>query len=166
MTSLQKLIEVLNEIYQMQTEMVALAVNKKQVLIDGDIEELSNIMQRESSWINKLKQLDIEREKQIKIVVLENRINSSDLKISDILTQLSSSDEKDKLAVISDKLMKVLDEVKQVNEINSQLIRQSLQYISHTFQSLTHESNQNMTYSKPTNKQNNNTSIGIYDQKA
>lgn len=165
MTSIQMLTEILNSIYEMQLDMIKLAKRKKQVLIDGNIEELSEIMKKESTWISKLKQIDFEREKMTNIVIDENKIVSNDLRISEILSQLEPSEQKEKLAITADRLIKILDEIKLGNETNAQLIRQSLQYITHSFKSLTQESEQNMTYSKPTNRQSNTTSIGIYDQK-
>lgn len=165
MTSIQMLTEILNSIYEMQLDMIKLAKQKKQVLIDGNIEELSEIMKEESTWISKLKQIDFEREKMTNVVIDENKIVSIDLRISEILSQLEPSEQKEKLAITADKLIKILDEIKLGNETNAQLIRQSLQYITHSFKSLTQESEQNMTYSKPTNRQSNTTSIGIYDQK-
>ncbi|KXG44475.1 hypothetical protein U473_10970 [Tepidibacillus decaturensis] len=53
MAPFQNLMKVFSEIYQSHMEMVEMAKRKKQVLIDGDIDELAKITQLEARWIKK-----------------------------------------------------------------------------------------------------------------
>ncbi|GBF10535.1 flagellar protein FlgN [Tepidibacillus sp. HK-1] len=166
MAPFQNLMKVFSEIYQSHMEMVEMAKRKKQVLIDGDIDELAKITQLEARWIKKMGKLEEEREAIVGQFFEDRGFVLQEFSMSDLLKLLTSSQEKAQLQEIHQKLSDAIDEVKRYNELNTQLIYQSLDYVSHTLEMLTEQPKQAFTYSKPTTKQSTMPNRGIFDQKA
>ncbi|OEF99502.1 hypothetical protein BHF71_08775 [Vulcanibacillus modesticaldus] len=166
MASFPRLIEVLMQIYQLQLEMLDLAKQKKQVLIDGSIEELSKIIHYESLWIKKVSKLEDERMKVVQQILNDNDIKADQITINDLINNLDSPDDKKRLEDIHGKLTKTIEEIQQLNDLNTQLIEQSLKYISHTINLITEDPSQGYTYSKPMTKTSTVAKSGLFDKKA
>lgn len=167
MASYKVLIEVLKDLYKSQVEMVELAKYKKQILIDGEIDELSKIIQQESSWIKRVGKLEEERIKILEQFVKERNIANSNITIKELTNIIQSPTEKAELTAMNEKLLVIIDELQQLNDINTQLIKQSLDYISNTLDSFTIDTKQPYTYNKPSDKQTTISSgRGIFDKKA
>lgn len=167
MTSFQILLDVLEEIYQSQLEIVEIAEHKKEALINSDLEELSKLIKQESSWIKKISKLEEERVSTIKLYFKDKDAEPDNLTITQLIDYVKSPIEKNKLIDINQRLTKTLNDIEQLNELNTQLIEQSLEFISNTINLITEESRQSYTYSKPTNKQiNSSARSGVIDKKA
>ncbi|MGD9678485.1 MAG: flagellar protein FlgN [Vulcanibacillus sp.] len=166
--SLQLLVENLLMVYELQLEMKTLVKQKRDVLINGQTDELSSIMQQESIWLLQTKHLEEERIKIFDKLAEENNVLPADITITGLINNsLTSTSEKVKLKEINDKLKSLLDEIKRENEINTQLIKQSLDFVSHSLNTITQESTQTMTYSRSsTTNPKNITNAGIFDKKA
>lgn len=166
MSSLQLLINNLSKIYDLQLDMKKLVKHKKDILINGKIDELSKIVQQESVWIKQIKDLEEDRIKIISKLAEGSSIASTDSTITDLINNnLISSPEKEQLKDIHDKLKNLLEEIKKENEINSQLIKQSLNFVSHSLKTITQEPAQPLTYSKSTVQPKSISNTGIFDKK-
>lgn len=161
------LVNNLENIYALHLEMKELTEQKKTALINGKIDELSKIIQEESLWIKKIKDLEENRIEIINKFLEAKKITSLDVTILDLLnSNIISKAEEIQLRDIYDKLIDLLDEIKKENEINTQLIKQSLDFVSHSLKTITQEPAQSITYSKPTNKQKNiSSNTRIFDKK-
>lgn len=166
MSSLQLLIENLSNVYNLQLDMKRLAEQKKDILINGKIDELSKIIQQESIWIKQIKDLEETRINIISELDKGNKITSADSTITDLINDnLISSPEKEQLKEIQDKMKNLLEEIKKENEINSQLIKQSLDFVSHSLKTIAQEPTQSLTYSKSTTNPKNFSNSGLFDKK-
>lgn len=168
------LMDVLREIYQSQLEMLELANRKKQVLIEGNVKELSNIIKLESNWVKRVGKLEEERINIVQQILHERNIPMSEATTSDLIKILTSPTEKEDLENIIIKLSDVIKKIQHLNELNTSLVQQSLDYISRMFSIITEETNSPYVYSNPS--QNNysnpkqkmgvNQRRSIFDQKA
>jgi len=78
-----------------------------------------------------------------------------------------SPQEKAGLQRIYSGLKDSFEQVRQLNELNTDLIKQSIDYISTSFELITGSNKGGITYSKPTAKVNNQLQQrGIFDRKA
>lgn len=167
MASFRVLIDVLEDLYKSQVEMVELAKRKKQVLINGEIDELTKIIQQESNWIKRVGKLEEERLNIVEQFVNEKSIDNSNLTIKELTNIIESPKERAQLTAINEKLFAIIEELQQLNEINTQLIKQSLDYISNTLDSFIVDNKQPYTYNNPSDKQKSMSSgRGIFDKKA
>ena len=61
--------------------------------------------------------------------------------------------------------MNVLQELERLNDINTQLIEQSLQFVNHSLHIITEDTKENYTYTNPTEKGTLKGRRGIFDKK-
>ena len=145
------LMEVLNELYQSHLEMVKLADHKKQILIEGNVEELTKMMQLESSWVKHVGKLEEERIAAAQQFVKEKGFVFEHVTLHDLTKMTTSPVEKQQLHDMLTKMNDVINQLKQINERNSILIKQSLDYISNSINIMTEGLTEEETvYSKPT----------------
>lgn len=166
MTSLNMLIEVLSDLYKSQVEMLELAKHKKQVLVNGDIDELNKIIQREASWIKMISKLEDDRMLVVQQFIHEEGYSSVEMTMFDLINVLKSPTEKEQLLNLQRKLSDTISEIHQLNDLNTELIEQSLNYISHSIELVTAEPKQSYTYSNPSMKNTSGSRRGIFDKKA
>jgi flagellar biosynthesis/type III secretory pathway chaperone len=168
MSSFHLLISVLDEIYQSQLEIVELATQKREVLVKGEISELTKIIQLESNWIKRISKLEDKRVEILHDVLKGYKISDESITITEIKNFIESPKEKAQLEDIYEKLQGTIDEIQQLNDLNTQLIEQSLDFISTSLETVTGQSNQPYTYSKPSNKVHNSMPVnrGYFDKKA
>lgn len=161
------LMEILGELYQLQLEMLELSKHKKQILIEGNIQELSKLIVIESNWVKKVGKLEEERMKTIQKILEEKGLKIDDVKMTDLIKIFTSPKDKEQLQNMMTKLTDSIEEIKKMNDLNTQLVRQSLDYIDHTFAFLTEGSNpSSITYSNPNKQAKVNQRQSIFDQKA
>ncbi len=160
------LMDVLHDLYQAHMEMIELANQKKQVLIEGNLKELSKIIQLESSWVKRVGKLEEERMKVIQSVVQEKGLPFQEVAMTDLITFLTSPEEKEQMKDILGKLSKTVEEMKRVNEFNTQLVQQSLDFIDHSYAILLEDNKDSITYSNPKSKLKSKQNQSIFDQRA
>lgn len=171
MSSFEILIKVIEDIFKLQLDMIKLANLKKEVLISGDIDELSKIIKQEASWVKTLSKLEAERIAAIKQLLMERKLSDDNITITDLIKVLESQAEKDQLHELNLKLTNTLEEIQSLNDLNTQLIKQSLDYIENMINTITGENRQqSYTYGRPTMKQPDVTGMpsskSIFDKKA
>lgn len=167
MTLFQMLMDILGELYQLQLEMLDLSKQKKQVLIEGNIQELSKIIRIESNWVKKVGKLEEERMKTVQKILEEKGLKIDDITMADLIKIFTSPKDKEQLQNMMTKLTESIEEIKKMNDLNTLLVQQSLDYIDHTFAFLTEVSNPSAaTYSNPNKQAKVNQRQNIFDQKA
>lgn len=166
MASFATLIELLSDIYQAQLEMVEFAKRKKQILVIGKIDELSKVIQQESIWIKKVGKLEEERISVIQKIAQEKDFNSAGVTMTDLINLSDSPEEQRQLIDLQEKLNESFQEIQRLNALNTELIEQSLEYISHSLKLFTEEPKQSYTYTKPTPDKSTVQSRSFFDKKA
>ncbi|MGO1368462.1 MAG: flagellar protein FlgN [Senegalia sp. (in: firmicutes)] len=154
------LIKVLNEEIDVYSELLKKLQEKTDILISGDLKALDNITKEEYSIIEKLSKFETLREKVIFNIAHKEGLKK-DINIKEIIDILQGK-EKERLSNSREKLIKLLDEVKNKNELNGTLIKDSLDYIDLNINVFTNRDN-NLTYGKGKAKSEN---ISLFNQKA
>ncbi|BEP30211.1 flagellar protein FlgN [Helicovermis profundi] len=121
------LINALQKEYEIYKELTKIADDKKQIIIDGKIKELDKITIREQGLAMSLVKLENYREKVINKIMKDLNIKNIDT-ITELITHLDQ-DSKNKLNTVKNQLIGIIDDIKNKNELNSQLIDQSLKFI-------------------------------------
>lgn len=112
------------EIYQ---DIYALSLEKKQTIIDGNVEKLEKLVNKEKALAMSLIKLDNIRIRIVNEILKENNIDSVEN-----ITELSEyihSEAKQKILQLKEKLNHVIKKVKNENELNKDLVQQQLDYI-------------------------------------
>lgn len=125
--SMDQLIMVLTKEYEMYKDYLEIARKKKDVIISGHVKELDNITKIEQNMIVSMGKIDHIRTSIIGNLLMELKVEAVG-SLSE-LTELLPSQVGAKVMDIKGKLEGIIQEIKDLNELNSSLIKQSLEYI-------------------------------------
>lgn len=124
---IDELVESLDKECDIYSELSEIADNKKQIIIDGKIKELDKITIKEQGLAMTLVRLENIREKIVDKIMLELNLTNIET-ISELITKLDVKS-KVKLNKSKDKLISAISDIQNKNELNGELIQQSLKYI-------------------------------------
>lgn len=123
----EKLILALEKDCEIYGEILRLGEEKKQIIVEGNIEELEKMTAREHALIASLMKLEEIRDKIITEIMNQTGLTTVNV-IDDIIAVLDE-DTQSKLLNVKRKLNNLMRDVKTVNESNGSLIKQSLDII-------------------------------------
>jgi len=153
------LIKVLDEEIVVYSKLLKNLDEKTDVLVNGDIKNLDEITSREQSITETLVKLENLREKVI--FNIAHKKEKSELDMSQILEFLEGQ-EKEILEEKRNKLVNILENIKEKNALNSRLIKDSLDYINLNIDLFTNRDS-NLTYGK--DKKNEQT-VSFFNKQA
>lgn len=165
--ALNRLFELLERLDMAHHQMLDLAANKKESIKKNKIEELIQILSKEAKLVKGIEQLEEER-KQAAYSFLQGVGIRSNLNLN--LTELSrlvfDLEEKQKLLNLQKKLSGTLQQLKEANMLNQQLLQQSLSYIDFSIESMSYYSETEATYHHPAEKTVGVQRSGLFDTRA
>ncbi|MCY7675370.1 flagellar protein FlgN [Bacillus safensis] len=138
--SVKIIIEELHRLYGLHEQLLKLSKNKTEMLKSNEIDALSEVLNLEQKYIQAISQLE---EKRIEATVQFLQSDQSPT-ITACIEKAEGTDQEE-LISLYEKLNDIMVELKDVNELNKQLIQQSLQFISLTFE-LVNPNKENMNY--------------------
>ncbi len=124
-------IDILNKEYSYYADILELSKSKKKIIIEGKVAELDKIVKLEQDMIFNIGQLERKREEELSKLCKAFDMDSTKVTISD-LTKVLQPESRKKLEDIQGKLEDIFSELKTVNDINGQLIEQSIEYIDYS----------------------------------
>jgi flagellar biosynthesis/type III secretory pathway chaperone len=161
----EKIIEILSKEHSYYKDLLELSNKKKSVVIEGKVSELDKIVRVEQNMIFDLGQLEKIREQELQklctALQLEGRTNVVEL-IKHLPTHLS-----EQLKTLQKELGTTITDLQNANNINGELIQQSLDYIEYSVNMITSVGPVNSLYEniKGTNKGTENKKR-LFDTKA
>lgn len=148
---IQALIDTLEEMNEQHSTMLELGKRKKKAIIVNNIDELTAIMCRENRFVEVIKEFEVKREQVIREFLFEKGIKS-DLKLS--ITELTrlvfNPNDKVRLQESQKKLANTLIELKRVNQLNQDLIKQAISFVEYSM-NLMLPDEQDVIYQNPMN---------------
>jgi flagellar biosynthesis/type III secretory pathway chaperone len=150
---LSPFISTLEELITIHVQLVQTAERKKSILVQGDIDALSKLIQEESKLVRQLGKLEEERMFQMNQYLAGKGIQAEEMTLTQFLSVIPSSVEREEVRILAEKLQSAVSKLKENNELNGKLIQDSLNYVNHSIELLT-DSNDPMTYKSPTKKLN------------
>lgn len=161
---IEDLTSVLNEEDKIYKKLIPIEEEKTQIIIENNLQALSEVTKKEQEFIAMINQLEKKREEIVKnIGVVLNR-DSSNLTISAIIEMLEGQDEQVNLASVYDKLSNTLTNMVSINNRNKILIEQSLDMIEFNmnfYQSVQNINNNN--YDKGAHSSDGAEESGMFD---
>lgn len=133
---IDRLIDILDEESSLYNGILKLSKNKTDAVVEGKVSELESITKLEQATIIKLGRLEDEREKLVDKLAAQLNLRPSDITISG-LEELLSKERSEKLKGCYNRLSKLITELREANDLNSKLIRNSLDYIDFSINVLT-----------------------------
>ncbi len=130
------LIDVLEAQTGCYNELLNMANNKRDVIIDGDLPSLQKITSDEQVVAGQILRLEKKRNEVINDISLVTTINADDLNLSRLIERLKGKEEEEKLIEVRAKMSDVVFELKEANKMNEILIKQSLELFDYTMNAL------------------------------
>lgn len=110
------------------SDILQISKNKTKIIVEGKISELENIVKLEQSLVLQLGRLEVQRESIVQKISDQMGINQTELTLSGIIENVQG-EAVQKLKTCQEALVNNVTELKGSNELNSKLIKSSLDYI-------------------------------------
>jgi len=147
MEDLQKFVEVLEKEYHLYGTLLELSKKKMRIIADSDIAELEKMVEMEEQLIFELKSLEDKREDLVSDFARRYGISSKDVTVSYLILQ-AKGEIKAKLEQLQDGLYGIIEEQKQINQLNERLIKNNLDFINFSIGLITGRNQAGSIYSK------------------
>lgn len=138
----QKLIETLDKMVRLHERLLQLAEKKTEVIKLNDMNGLDQLLKDEQKYVAAIQTMESQRKQQV--MELTGR---GDATLSDCIRQ-APADERERLQELQRGLFQYVKELKEQNELNQQLVYQSLQFVNMSM-GLLQPQPERATYSHP-----------------
>lgn len=125
----ESLIQTLAKMLKVHRELKQLSAEKTEILKKGDMNALNELLSKEQSHIAVITTLENEREQITATLLTERGVHINKPILADCL-EFVTADERAKLQALQKALLDELAIIKDQNELNQQMIRQSLQFVN------------------------------------
>lgn len=130
------MIEILKKELNYYKDLLELSNTKKTVIIEGKVAELDKIVKLEQKMIFDMGQLEKSREEEVSRLCRAMGLKEQEGTLSDI-NKMLRPEQKNEMESVQKALKKTLAELKTANDINGELIKQSLEYIDYSINLIT-----------------------------
>lgn len=126
---MDQLVEILAEQTERYEELLGLAQEKRDIIINNEIEALQKINHLENLVMSQNQKLEKKRQALVADMALVLNQKEADLTLAKMIELMKGKEEQAPLEEARDRIKKVLDELKEVNSLNGELIQNALDYI-------------------------------------
>ena len=127
-----QLVEILTEQTERYKELLGLSLEKRDVIIKNDVEELQKINSLENIVVSQNQKLEKKRIELVKDMAMALNQKEEDLTLNLLIDLMEGRDEQKPLTEARDNIKAVVLELKEVNEQNGQLVQNALDYIEYS----------------------------------
>ena len=160
--SAETLINNLTRQYQLHESLLKNAVKKTEVLKKGDVDSLQEIMREEQKLTTAITMMENERQTAAKAFLKKN--GDGQITIADCIAA-ANPEAAETLKALQEQLITVIERLQNQNELNKQLIYQSLQYVNMNLDLLQPEK-ETAAYGRPDEKKQPKPNKSFFDSKA
>lgn len=152
--SIQMVVQLLEQLADVHDQLIALGTEKSKALAANEVDAVSGISNRESKLLVKLATLENQRITAVNRYVAERGlVPTSSFKLDLLIQMVFRADEKQALLAASGRLSKAVNELRELNAFNQQLLKLNLDYIQYSLDVLTGPSEEEATYHRPLQSQ-------------
>jgi len=141
------LVKVLSEELKLYRYILDLSKGKTDIIINGDIDKLSNITDEENKFVIRIGKLEELREKIVYGLSKSMGIDYNKLNISKILQDIDSATAKN-IEKLKSEIKNVMNEFKDINDLNGKLLKNSLDIVNFSINLISNVSDVSNNYSK------------------
>lgn len=166
--TVQALIDSMQRLETVYNDMLALAASKKRAIMENNVDTIVQLLNRESKGMKVIEQLERDRTEAAYTFLQSRGVKSQlELTLTELARLVFDPEEKAKLLDVQSRLSRTLHELKEKNDLNQQLLQQSLDFIDFSLDMLTGKSSQDeVTYHHPSDKGGSTGRPGLFDTRA
>ncbi|WP_203363293.1 flagellar protein FlgN [Bacillus sp. REN10] len=157
--SAQKLIDVLDKMNRLHDMLYTLAEKKTDIMKQNDMNGLDQLLKDEQKYVAAINTM--EKERQTLAAALTGKIDATLTDCQEVVTE----QEKRTLQTLKEGLTEKVTKLKEQNELNQQLIYQSLQFVNMSM-SLMRPQPEQPTYSHPAQRKTGQSKRSMFDSQA
>lgn len=163
--SIQPLLETMDKLQEAHEALLELAKGKTEVLVSNDIDQLNMIVNRENKWVRAITEANQQRIQIIGSYLISRGYNPNPkITVSDLIKVIFKAEEKQALMEAQQKLLVTIEELKESNVINQQLIEQSLAFVNYSLDLVIGAPEDDMVYRNPNQVKSGNR-LGMFDRR-
>lgn len=126
--SSDQLVTVMERLLELHKSLLEKAYEKTTVIEKGDIDALNTLIKDEQKLLPTINKLEQVRQQVVRNFLTPFHVEEENFTISTCLTYINDT-KKDKLVGLREELLEVAQTLQKQNELNSQLVKQSLQFV-------------------------------------
>ena len=163
--SAQTLVQALGKVLLLHKSLNQLAKQKTEILKTGDTDALSNLLKEEKKHIQAIQKFENERHQATREFLIKyKRADVTNPTLSDCI-EIANLTEKQKLTQLKSELQVQIKALTDRNELNQQLLKQSLQFVNVSLDLLAPEID-TYNYERPGQAYHHNEGRSIFNSKA
>lgn len=144
--------------------LLSISKNKTEQIKLGDMDELSKLLMKERKQIQVIAQLEEERQQLVEQIFTNLMIEEEQKTVTNLLNYLEDGEEKEALLQIVTNLVEVITVLKENEQLNEQLIEQSMQFVQLSLDMLQPSMQQINYHDKK--QENKSAKRSVFDSKA
>jgi len=164
--AVQDIVRILDEQKELYDQLLETANEKTPVLVKGDVDQLNAIVQKERKLIARAEQLEqqriLETHRHFVSLGYISRMNT----LREVIQSVNQPELKQKLIEQQRELSGLLEELRRVNDLNQQLIRQALSFIDYSIGLAVDDPAEDLVYQHPQKNPGGAGRTGIFDTRA
>ncbi|MFJ7371481.1 flagellar protein FlgN [Lysinibacillus sp. NPDC098008] len=135
--SVEAIRSTLTMLERMHKSLLELAYKKTEIIKAGDIEALDQLLKDEQAHVAAIDKLEQQRQKQVTDYFEAKGLASTDNRtVADVIEAAEQQADKEALSAVRDRLLLIINNLRQQNDLNQKLVFQSLQIVNLTLDSL------------------------------
>lgn len=157
----------MEELIRLHDSLLQLAKEKTGVLIHNQVEELNRIVHRENQLIKQIGEGDRRRVECVNLFLKEKGFRPDpSVTVSELNKLIVRAEDKETMRRLQADLLSKLKELKELSDLNRQLIEQSLLFIEHSLDLVLGPPENEVTYGNPQRPASDKKRTGLFDTRA
>ncbi|WP_400162648.1 flagellar protein FlgN [Brevibacillus sp. TJ4] len=163
---MNRLYELLDNLIQLHKALYTLATQKKEVLIKGQVDELVAITRQEQQLMKGITAAETARQQTVQELSGEKGFSLQEGRLAELIKLTTSAEEKQRLTTYREELARVVEQLREANDVNQQLLKQSLSFVTMTLDLLTDVPEDDYLYGQSATDLHRQTSRTFFNKKA
>ncbi len=153
MAHMKNLFASLEHLTQLHQTLYSLELEKKEALLRGDHEQITAISRQEQKLVREIELTEASRVENVQQICADRMLPLAEATLLDLIKLCTDAAEKLRLTAYRDELIGIVSELRKANELNQQLLEQSLSFINLTFDLISESQEDDFIYKKPVGNQ-------------
>jgi flagellar biosynthesis/type III secretory pathway chaperone len=164
--AVDRVIEVLEQLAEVHEQLIECAETKKAAIIANDIDALSRVTASESRLIARIAELDRQRHERSVQVFSDHGFNTSEgVTLNRLYGVVFNPDQRARLQQAEARLRERLERLRQLNDLNQQLLKMSIDYVNFSIEVLSPQRDDDYIYRNPAAHSRDYMRGGLYNTK-